>query len=173
MVMKKTIAFSVLTLILTSCWPTAFFSLQDKGMPKEWKEFYVNPIEVTSATAPSSYGAVLSESIRSGVQNNTRLKLVPNAENDSTLQITAVVTNYSTSPVAIQEGDNATENRLSVTVNVVISSPTKGLETLTMSSTRFANYNANQQLVDVEQALLENINQQIVQDVINKLNSNW
>lgn len=146
--------------------------IRDNRMPKEWKTFYVNPIEVSTATAPSSYGANLSENIRSGIQNNTRLKLV-SAPQDSTLQITSVVTSYSTSPVAIQQGDVATENRLSVTVNVVISTPTKGLEELNFSTTRFANYSASKQLVDVEQELLVNINQQIVQDIINKLNSNW
>jgi outer membrane lipopolysaccharide assembly protein LptE/RlpB len=92
---------------------------------------------------------------------------------DSVIQISSTVTGYSTSPVAIQQGDVATENRLSITVNFVITSPTKGLEEMTFSTTRFANYDASQQLVDVEQSLIENINQQIVQDVINKLNSNW
>ena|SRR6218665_293870 len=170
--MKKFFFIVCLGVVLASCWPTALFSPTDKGMPKEWKEFYVNPIEVSSATAPSNYGAVLSENVRSGVQNNTRLKLVSSPK-DSTLQVTAVVTNYSTTPVAIQQGDVATENRLSITVNVVITTPSKGLEELTFSSTRFANYDATKQLVDVEQSLIENINQQIVQDVINKLNSNW
>ena len=42
-----------------------------------------------------------------------------------------------------------------------------------MTSTRFADYDASQQLSDVESQLLELINQQIVQDVINKLRSNW
>jgi outer membrane lipopolysaccharide assembly protein LptE/RlpB len=150
-----------------------FMNPVDKGgMPEEWKEFYVNPIEVTSATAPSNYGSVLSENVRSGVQNNTRLKLISTPK-DSVIQISSTVTGYSTSPVAIQQGDVATENRLSITVNFVITSPTKGLEEMTFSTTRFANYDASQQLVDVEQSLIENINQQIVQDVINKLNSNW
>lgn len=171
--MRTFLAIASLLLVLTSCWPTMFMNPVDKGgMPKEWKEFYVNPIEVTSATAPSNYGAVLSENVRSGVQNNTRLKLVAEP-NDSTLQVSTTVTGYSTSPVAIQQGDVATENRLSITVNVVITSPTKGLEEMTFSTTRFASYDATKQLVDVEQALIENINQQIVQDVINKLNSNW
>ncbi len=170
--MRNFFLIAFLGMALTSCWPEVFMNPRDKGMPKEWKEFYVNPIEVSSATAPSNYGSVLSENIRSGVQNNTRLNLVSTPK-DSTLQITLVVTNYSTSPVAIQQGDVATENRLSITVNAVITTPSKGLEELTLSSTRFANYDASKQLVDVEQSLIENINQQIVQDVINKLNSNW
>lgn len=170
--MKQVIGILTLAFLLTGCWPESFFSLKDNSMPKEWKTFYVNPIEVTTATAPSSYGAVLSESMRSGIQNNTRLKL-DSEIGDSTLQITSTVTSYNTSPIAIQEGDQATQNRLTVTVSVVITTPTKGLEEITFSSSRFADYSASQQLVDVEQQLIESINQQVVQDVINKLLSNW
>jgi hypothetical protein len=42
-----------------------------------------------------------------------------------------------------------------------------------MVSTRFADYPANTSLVDVENQLLEEINQQVTQDLINKLLSNW
>ena len=41
------------------------------------------------------------------------------------------------------------------------------------TSSRFADYESNEQLVDVETRLLEAINQQVVQDVVNKLLSNW
>lgn len=171
--MSKLIGFSFLLVLLTSCWPESFLNPKDTSMPKEWTTFFVNPIEVSTATAPSSYGAVLSETMRSNIQNNTRLRLVSKVENDSTLQISSTVTSYSTSPLAIQNGDQASQNRLTVTVQVVITTPTKGLEEIRFNATRFADYSSSQQLVDVEQSLIESINQQIVQDVIVKLQSNW
>lgn len=170
--MKKVIAFSVLLLTLASCWPESFMTFQDTSMPKEWKTFFVNPIEVTTATAPSSYGAVLSETMRTNIQNNTRLKL-DSKVGDSTLQISSIVTSYSTAPLAIQNGDQATQNRLTISVQVVITTPTKGLEEIRFTASRFADYPSSQQLVDVEQDLIQSINQQIVQDVIVKLQSNW
>jgi hypothetical protein len=170
--MKKIIAFSFLTLMLSSCWPESFMTPKDNSMPKEWKTFFINPIEVTTATAPSSYGAVLSETMRTNIQNNTRLKL-DSKVGDSTLQISSIVTAYNTSPLAIQDGDVATQNRLTISVSIVITTPTKGLEEIRFTASRFADYSASQQLVDVEQGLIESINQQIVQDVIVKLQSNW
>ncbi len=170
--MKKIIAFSILLLSLASCWPESFMAFQDNSMPKEWKTFFVNPIEVTTATAPSSYGAVLSETMRTNIQNNTRLKLASKVA-DSTVQISSTVTSYATAPLAIQNGDQATQNRLTVSVTVVITTPTKGLEEIRFTSTRFADYSSSLQLVDVEQDLIQSINQQVVQDVINKLLSNW
>jgi hypothetical protein len=42
-----------------------------------------------------------------------------------------------------------------------------------LTSSRFIDYDSNTDLASVEQDLMRQINEQIVQDVINKLLSNW
>ena len=42
-----------------------------------------------------------------------------------------------------------------------------------MVSTRFADFSASSNLADVEQKLFTEISEQMVQDLINKLYSNW
>lgn len=162
----------VLLTSLTACWPTVFLNPNDNSYPEEWKKFYIFPIEVASPTAPSNYGATLSEQLRSGLQNNTKLKLANTLE-DAQVQITGVIRSYSTAPSAIQQNDQVAQNRLTVSVQFTIITPSKGLEEMQMVSTRFADYPANTSLVDVENQLLEEINQQVTQDLINKLLSNW
>jgi hypothetical protein len=44
---------------------------------------------------------------------------------------------------------------------------------MNLTSTRFVDFDSNTDLATVERTLLEEINTQIVQDVINKLLSNW
>ena len=169
------IRFAFIALILTSltaCWPTVFLSPNDNSYPEECKQFYIFPIEVASPTAPSNYGANLSEQLRSGLQNNTKLKLANKLE-DAQVQITGVIRSYSTAPSAIQQNDQVAQNRLTVSVQFTIVTPSKGLEEMQLVSTRFADYPANTSLVDVENQLLEEINQQVTQDLINKLLSNW
>ena len=156
---------------LTSCWPTSV-SFRDSSMPETWKKFYVSPLEMTTATAPPNYNALTTESLRTGIQNNTRLRLSPTIDS-AEVQISGNITGYSTSPLAIQEGDNASKTRLTISANFTIITPTKGLEKMTLNSSRFADFDASQNLQDVESQLIETINQQIVQDVINKLLSNW
>lgn len=156
---------------LSSCWPTRV-GFVDDSMPEEWRDFYITPLELNAATAPANYNATLTESLRNGVQNNTRLKMLTRID-DADVQISGTVNSYNTTPQALTNGDNAQKNRLTVSVNFTIITPTKGLEKMQMTSTRFADYDATQQLSDVESQLLELINQQIVQDVINKLRSNW
>lgn len=165
------IVFPLLAIIVSSCWPYKM-SLVDDSMPDEWKDFYVTPLELNAATAPAGYNATLTESVRTGLQNNTRLKMLT-AIDDADVQISGVVQSYNTTPQAITQGETAQKNRLTVSVNFTIITPSKGLEKLQMTSTRFADYDASLQLSTVESQLLEQINQQIVQDVINKLRSNW
>lgn len=160
-----------LVLGLSSCWPKSI-SFKDGSMPDEWKTFYVQTLTNNSSNTPLNYPVDLSESIKSGIQNNTRLQL-NNDENAAEVFIEGVISNYSVTPVALQEGDNAAKNRLtvSVTFNFFISKPEeKEMQTV---STRYVDYDANTDLGTVENELLAEINEQIVQDVINKLLANW
>jgi hypothetical protein len=44
---------------------------------------------------------------------------------------------------------------------------------MTLTSTRFVDYDAKTDIASVESTLLEEVTTQVVQDVINKLLSNW
>lgn len=163
--------FGITFLLLTSCWPTNV-SLKENSMPEEWKTFYVIPLEVNNSTAPSNYSGVITESVRSAVQNNTRLKMTNSVEGADVI-ISGQVVNYNTSPAAIQANDNASLNRLTISVNYLIQTKTKGLEQQEFTSSKFVDFPSSNNLADVETELLIGLNQLLVQDVINKLLSNW
>ena len=166
------ISLFILLFILTSCWPVSV-SLIDKGsMPEEWKTFSVKNLNNKAPNAPLSYSPNLTEQIKDGIQNNTRLQLNTQS-NKAELIIEGSVNNYNLSPIALQEGDNAAKNRLTISTQftIFIQKPEESIMKLT--STRFADYDSNTDLSSVENQLLDEINEQIVQDVINKLLSNW
>jgi hypothetical protein len=170
--MKRIFFYLSLIFVLTSCWPYSV-SLRDTGsMPPEWKTFTVKTLENNAANAPLNLAPKLSEDIKDGIQNNTRLLL--NTKNgQGEVNIEGAVTNYSLIPVALQPGDNAAKNRLTITVqfSIFITKPKE--ETMKLTTSRFVDYDSNTDLASVEQGLLSQINEQIVQDVINKLLSNW
>jgi outer membrane lipopolysaccharide assembly protein LptE/RlpB len=169
--MRTLLLFSI-CFLFTSCWPTSV-SFMDKGsMPVEWKTFSVKTLEINAPTAPMSYAANLTEAVKDGIQNNTRLLLDPQ-DGDGEVSLEGSITNYIVTPVALQQGDNAAQNRLTISVNfnIYISAPDE--DKMTLTSTRFMDYDASKDLSNVESLLLEEINKQIVQDVINKLLSNW
>ncbi len=161
-----------LLFVLSSCWPARVSFVDTGGMPEEWKSFYVTTLRNNAPNTPLSYDATLSELIKDGLQNNSRLTL--NQTSDSAdVNIEGVITNYSITPIALQEGDNAAQNRLSVTVQFEIFIATPEASTMNVTSTRFIDYDSNTDLGTVESELLGEVNSQIVQDVLNKLMSNW
>lgn len=167
----KPVAIFLIALLLTSCWPKSI-SFRDGSMPAEWEKFYIKTLELTAANAPISYAPNLTEKLKDGIQNNSRLLLSSKAE-DAQVSIEGVVNNYAVAPIALQPGDNAAKNRLTISVNftIFISAPKE--EKMVLTATRFADYDSNSDLAAVESELLDEINKQIVQDVINKLFSNW
>lgn len=169
--MYKLLAILLLFFTLTSCWPTRI-SFVDGNMDPSWKNFTVKTLENNTGNAPLSYNATLTELIKDGIQNNSRLALNDNADS-SEVNIEGVVTSYTITPVALQEGDAAAQNRLTVTVQfeIFITKPEEDIMELT--SSRFIDYDSDTDLGTVENDLLSEVSDQIVQDVLNKLFSNW
>jgi outer membrane lipopolysaccharide assembly protein LptE/RlpB len=140
-------------------------------MPVEWESFTVEMIENNAANCPLSYGPVLTEILKDGIQNNTRLVL--NTDLEGEIILTGVIAAYNIMPIAVQENDNASQNRLTITVkfDLIVNEPEA--DNVKFSVTRFADFESNVNLASVESQLIDDINSQISQDVINKLLSNW
>jgi outer membrane lipopolysaccharide assembly protein LptE/RlpB len=140
-------------------------------MPEEWQSFTVEMIENNAANCPLSYGPVLTEILKDGIQNNTRLVL--NTDGEGEIVLTGVISAYNVMPIAVQDNDNASQNRLTISVkfDLIINEPEA--EEIKFSATRFADFESNVNLASVESQLIDDINSQISQDVINKLLSNW
>lgn len=168
----RNLLFGLLVLLLSACWPSSF-SFKDKGgMPEEWKTFTLKTLEIDAATCPMNFAALLSEKMKDGVQNNTPL-LLNTSYGNGEVNIDGKITQYSVQPLAIQGNDKASQNRLTMTVQMNISIKKPKEEQWTLSSTRFADFNSGTNLSEVENKLFEDISVQIVQDLINKLLSNW
>jgi len=168
----KIVAVLLLFSLLSSCWLTSV-SFKDKGsMPESWKTFSIKTLEINAANCPLSYSAALTEKLKDGIQNNTRLALNTRLGKGE-VNIEGLISSYNVMPLAIQGNDNASQNRLTISVqfSIFVSEPKEDIINLT--ATRFADFSASTNLSTVESQLVEEISEQIVQDVINKLLSNW
>ncbi len=157
--------------LLTSCWPSKV-SFYDNSMPPEWKTFSVATLKNSAPNAPLSYPANLTENLKDEIQNNTKLQLDAKTGGGEVF-IDGTITNYSITPIAIQPGDNAAKNRLTINVSFEIFITLPKEEKYQLNSSRFADYNVSQDISQIESDLLTEINEQITRDVINKLFSNW
>ena len=167
--MKKLIYIFVL-LILTGCKVT--YSLVDQDFPPHWKTFSLENIEVSAPNAPTTFSIQLTELIKDGLLDRTKLELLP--DGDADIQFTGTVVTYRVAPQAIQANETAAQNRLTISMRMNYTTKSQDGELKIQSPftlTRFAVYNADQDLTSVEATLLEEINAQFVQDIINRLNT--
>ena len=170
--MKKLMFIGGILWVTSACWPTQVGFKDTGGMNEAWKAFVVQNLTIQAATCPNSYAPQLTEAIKDGIQNNSRLTLATQAA-DAQVLISGEITSYEVNPIAIQNGDNAAKNRLQVSVEFTITTTSPKTEESRLTISRFADFNANENLASVESGLLSSINEQIVQDILNKLMSNW
>lgn len=157
--------------LLSSCWPTSV-GFKDGSLDPSWKTFTVETLVNSAPNAPLDYAPILTEEVKDAVQNRTGLKLNTGG-NESQINISGEVVSFDISPVAIQANDNASKNRLTITALFDIFITTPEESTMQVRSSRFADYDADQDLGLVQEELYTEINKQIIQDVINQLLSNW
>lgn len=162
----------MLTVLLGGCWPTSV-SFQDGSVPPEWKRFVVQTLESTAANAPISYAPELTEELKDAIQNRVGLKLVQSEADDPQLIITGTVRDYNVAPLAVQGDDVAAKNRLTVKAyfEIFINAPEEDL--MEINASRFVDFDATEDVGSIQSQLFAEINEQVIQDVLNKLLSNW
>lgn len=164
--------FFIPLLLFTSCWPTSV-SFRDGSVPPEWKRFMVSTLESNAANAPINYAPDLTEEIKDAIQNRVGLSLVSSANDDPQVTVSGLVQSYDVTQLSLQDNSADVKNRLTIRANFefFISEPEEDVMKLSVS--RFADFDATQDVGSIQSQLFEEINDQIIQDVLNKLLSNW
>jgi outer membrane lipopolysaccharide assembly protein LptE/RlpB len=168
----KYVLFILVAIGLSACWPSSFSFRDTGGMPEEWKTFTLKTLTLEAATCPLSFAAILSENLKDGVQNNTPLLLNTTFGNGE-VNMEGKITQYLVTPLAVQGNNNASQNRLSMSLVMTVNITKPKEEQWTMTSTRFADFSSGTNISEIETKLFEDISAQMVQDLINKLLSNW
>ena len=150
----KIVAVLLLFSLLSSCWPTSV-SFKDKGsMPESWKTFSIKTLEIKAANCPLSYSAALTEKLKDGIQNNTRLAL-NTVLGKGEVNIEGIISSYNVMPLAIQGNDNASQNRLTISVQFSIFVSDTKEDIINLTASRFGDFSASTNLSTVESQLVD------------------
>ncbi|PWK76494.1 lipopolysaccharide assembly protein [Mucilaginibacter oryzae] len=167
-----TTAFA-LTLLCSSC-----YTLKNNTIPVDMKTVNVQFFENNAPLVVNNLSQTFTEALKDRIRTQTRLSLV-RGEADATMS--GAITGYSIAPVSIEATSNnvapiADANRLTITVRVKFSfdaaktAPDKKLS-FEESFTKFANYRGD--IGSQEQALIQQITKQLIDDIFNRAFSNW
>ena len=92
---------------------------------------------------------------------------------DADLTLEGTISGYVVTPLAIQQNEQAARNRLTITVNVKFTNVKDEKQNFESPFSRYADFDSKVNISSVEEALIAEINTQLVDDIFNKAVINW
>lgn len=160
--------FLIASLLVAGCKVSIAF--QGGKLDERIETISIQYFESRAALATPNYSQSFTEKLRDVFLQQTNLTLV---DEYGHLQIEGEVTGYDTRPVAVTGGETAALSRLSITVSVRCINTIDEESSFEQTFKRFADFSSSQNLADVEEGLIEDINDQLTQDIFNKVVSDW
>ncbi len=168
--MRKTLYLLYLLVLVAALSRCGIYSFTGASIPPEAKsisiQYFPNNAPIINPTLSQSFTDMLKDKFI----NQTNLTMVPR---NGDLQIEGEITGYQVLPVAIQGNDQAALNRLTITVNVRFSNRYAENQNFETSFSRFVDFPSSQNLNSVQDALIEEINKALSEDIFNKAVANW
>jgi outer membrane lipopolysaccharide assembly protein LptE/RlpB len=168
--MKKNIAFIyfILTIILfESC---GIYSFTGASIAPEIKTISIKYFQNRSSLIQPSLSQAFTEKLKDKFISQTNLRLI---NESADLKLEGYISDYRTQPVAIQGTQTAALNRLTISISVKFVNTKDDKQNYETVFSRYADYDSQKSLSEVEQSLIEDINKQLVDDIFNKSVSNW
>jgi len=165
------IVLSGITAFLIFSFATCKYSFNDVGaIPPEVKTFRVNYIENKAQYVNSYLSPNITEKLKQKIIGTTRLKQT-NSE-DAHYDISGYVSQYYATTIGVS-GNNASGNRLTVVVHIKFRNTLNDKQNFESDVSATFDFSANQTLNDVESTLNPDIVKNMVDQIFNKIFSNW
>jgi hypothetical protein len=146
------------------------YSFTGASIPPDVKSISIKYFPNNASLVVPSLSQKLTDGLRDKFTSETNLIMV---NDGGDLNLEGSITDYRTSPVAIQGNDQAALNRLTITIDVNYTNTVDDNLSFESKFTRYADYSSSQNLTDVQESLIEEINQMLIEDIFNKAVINW
>lgn len=139
-------------------------------IPEEVKTFRVTQFDNRAQYVNTQLSTQLTERTKQKIINTTRLRQTNN--DDAHYDITGYVSQYYTTTISIT-GNNSSGNRLNVSFHLNFKNTLDNTKDFETDITRTYDFDANKSLTQAEGELTPKMVTDIVDDVFNKIFSNW
>ncbi len=161
---------SVLLLTIFS-FATCKYSFKDTSpIPQEVKTFRVNYLENKAQYINTQLSPQLTERLKQKIINTTRLRQTN--DDDAQYDISGYVSQYFTSTISIT-GNNSSGNRLTVGFHLTFRNSVDDKKNFETDLIRTFDFPATQSLTQAESSLNNEIVKNLVDEIFNKIFSNW
>lgn len=168
--MKNKLVYILLGLISISFVGCGIYSFKDAVIPSEVKTIKIAYIENKARYVNPQLAPLLNDKLQQKIISQT--KLTRTNSDDAHYQIFASITNYDPSQTVGVSAQQASTNRLTVTVHVVLKKTLDNKEQEFDVSRNF-DFSANLTLNQAEGQLMDEIVRSMTDDIFNQIFSNW
>lgn len=146
------------------------YSFKGISIPPDVTTFFVANFENRTSTVPVNFPAQFAEALKNKIRNESRLIY---KDIDPDIEFAGTIVEYRVSPVAPKPGETAAINRLDVAIEIKFTNSKNEKENWVQTFKHFADFSANENLLDVQDKLLVTISEQLLEDIFNRAFTNW
>jgi hypothetical protein len=146
------------------------YSFSGSSIPKDAQSVYIFEIQNNSPLSSPELPRLITENLNNYILSETNLKL---SEKNPDLSFSGKISKYNISPISINSQESASQNRLSIEVEIEY---INSLDTLNSFSKKFSNYVdfiSTENFVDIESDLNNELIKKLIEDIFNASFSNW
>jgi hypothetical protein len=141
------------------------------GASVEGKTIRFGVLENHARNVVPTLSPTLTDKIRNRILSQTGL--APQNSADADYELSGRITAYELTVSGVQNTQEASQNRLTISVEIVFKNNINEKAGFTQTFSRFADFPASQSLQAVETRLIDNIGTQLADDIFNKAFVNW
>jgi len=163
---KEILFISILLFFVTSCGVYSFTGAAIQG-----KTINIHFIENNARTIVPSLSPTFTEKLRQRILSQSSLSQVNSEKTDH--DISGSITNYDVTVASVTGAETSSKNRLTITVSIEYKNKLNEKSNFVTNFSRFADFNSDQNLQNVETRLIAEISDQLADDIFNKAFVNW
>ena len=164
---EKIIIYFGLLLLINSC---GIYSFSGTSLPKGTKTIFVNYIANNASLVQPSLSTVLTERLKTKFLNETNLLWV---EHNADINFSGNITEYKIEPISIQGDETASQNRLTISVEISYLNTLDTSNNFTKVFRHYEDFKSTQNLNEIEEDLNLIIIENIIDDIFNESLINW
>ncbi|MEI7594659.1 MAG: LptE family protein [Bacteroidota bacterium] len=166
--MKKLYLFFLPIFIL--CNSCGIYSFTGASIPEGAKTTSVKYFQNNAPIVQPLLAQTLTEGLQNKLSSQTKLNLV---DKNGDLSFEGTIKDYSITPMALQANETAAKNRLTITISVKFVNKIDEKMNYETNFSRFADYDRNKSISQVEEELITEITKTLIDDIFNRAVVNW
>lgn len=136
-----------------------------------YKKIRIGDFPIRAAMVYAPLQPMFENKLNDSFAKQTRLKIVDSSNTDLSLE--GEITGFALTPQAVTENAYASKTRLTITVRVKYTDHRVPANTIDQSFSAFRDFDSSEMLTNVQDALCEEITEELVMLIFNATAGNW